>query len=650
MHTIGLIEKIKILEDRIRKLEDQNEFYKNIITELPFGIQIFDKYGETILENKKQIEILGLPSKRKNKAKFNILTDPFAIATGSDTRYKKVYAGLKAEHEYECNMGMQENKWETRKDTRIFKEIITPIKNKKEEVEFVFTTVIDITKKRRAENRLKESKILFKTIFDLIDVGINISDKDGNIKECNKASEKILGYTKKDLLTKNYKDKQWNIVRPDLSPMPINEFPIEKAIAENKEVLNIEMGIVQQDGITWIMANAAPLKNEKQEIFVTYIDITDRKKEEFQRILFNRNFESFLTNTSDFIYFKDKKSRMLFCSQTMAEISGHKHWKHLVGKNDLELFPEDVAKIYMEEDNLVIKKKKPLLNYEEPYYNTDGNKRLFQTNKWPLFDENGNVTGIFGISRDITEKLKAEQRLLHSEQQLKKLNATKDKLFSIIAHDLRNPFNALISLNDLVYEKIKSNDIDYAKELIKHIQESSNQGLYLLENLLQWSRIQTGSFEYNPSSFCFNELVGNIERLLKASSATKQISITQNIAPDLNMIADMFMVETILRNLLTNAIKFTPEGGKIEISASVQKNNILVSVIDNGIGIPKDKLEKLFTLDSNYSSVGTKNERGTGLGLILCKEFIERHKGKIWVKSEENAGSTFSFTIKQDFS
>ncbi len=650
MYTIDFNEKIKILEDRIRILEDQNKLYKNIINNLPVGIQVYDKHGISCFMNPQQCKQLGVPSIHTAIGKFNILTDPFPVTTGASEIYKKVYEGNVYEYEYEFNWGMEENKWNTRKDKRLFREKIIPLKNENDEVEYVFTTVIDITQKRRAENKLKESKILFKTIFELIDVGINILDKDGNILECNKASERILAKTREKLLTKNYKDKEWNIVRPDLSPMPINEFPLEKALTENKEVLNVEMGIVQQDGITWIMVNAAPLKNEKKEIFVTYIDITDRKNEEFQRIIFNRNFESFLTHTSDFLYFKDKKSRMLFCSQTLAEISGHKHWKHLVGKNDMELFPEDLAKIYLEEDKCVIKERKPLLNYEEPYYNQDGEKRQFQTNKWPLFDDNGIVTGIFGISRDITEKLKADKKILQSEQQLKKLNATKDKIFSIIAHDLRNPFNALISLNDLVYEKIESNDLDSAKELVKYIQESSNEALYLLENLLQWSRIQTGSLEFNPSSFNFNELLDKILLLLKASSTTKKITITQNISPNLIMVADIFMIETIIRNIVTNAIKFTPLGGEIEISASVQTNEILISILDNGIGIPKNKIDNLFKTENNYSSVGTKNETGTGLGLILCKEFIDKHNGKIWVESKENEWSKFSFTINHKFS
>ncbi|MBN1970162.1 MAG: PAS domain S-box protein [Candidatus Delongbacteria bacterium] len=942
----------------MKELEKKNTLYESIIHNLPIGIQVFDRNGVSYLVNHKQSELLGLPDLSVGIGKFNVLTDPYAVASGAAKIYQDVYKGKKHEHTYEYNLGIDENKWDTRKDTRIFDEKIIPLKNNQQDTEFVLAVLDDVTDKKRREAKqtdaeealrksnehhknfvnhspdilykfsnkrgalywsvrvtdilgfstdeltldpklwynsihpddkvmvndaienynkgekynieyriktktgnwvwlhdyfmfkenkgdeiiieghatditkrkeleielaeakqrfdmameatkdglwdwnmltneiyfspnwkrmlgyesnelpnnfsvweqlthpedvkkswdllnehisgkherfeiefrmkhkkgnwidilsranayfddngnahrvvgthvdirkqkqlekqliaekvkannyadeitaineelnqsnqeylalneelkqtnetlhhtnikLEESEIKFKTVFDILDVGLTITDEQGNIIDCNKASEKILGITKEEHLARNFAGKEWDIVRPDLSPMPVNEFASVRALKESKAILNIEMGILKPEEITWISANATPIHLKGYGVLVAFIDITDRKKSEQERILFNRNFEAFLNQTSDFVYFKDNESRFVFCSQPLAEITGHKHWKEMIGKHDLEVFPTDTAKIYYEEELPVFKEGIPLLEKTDPYYDKNGNKRFVLTNKWPLFDDNKQIVGIFGISRDITDRLEAEQKIKKSEKQLKELNATKDKFFSIIAHDLRNPFNALIGMNDLVSKKIDADDIETAKEILEHINNSSNQALNLLNNLLQWSRIQTGNLEFQPSHFDFEKSLGNVLALLEVNYKKKDISLKVTIEPYLQVYADKFMIETIMRNLISNAIKFTKKGGKIEVIAIKPGNRLEVSVQDSGIGISESKINMLFSIENNITSYGTENEKGSGLGLILCKEFIEKHNGKIWVESKENKGTRFTFKIKQ---
>ncbi len=241
--------------------------------------------------------------------------------------------------------------------------------------------------------------------------------------------------------------------------------------------------------------------------------------------------------------------------------------------------------------------------------------------------------------------LEQAEQLKQSNEQLKLLNATKDKFFSIIAHDLRNPFNVLIGLSDIMqrnYDKLSPDKIQKYSEIISL---SAKSGYNLLENLLQWSRSQTGNISYSPVKLQLSSVIEETLDLLAANAEKKGVIIQQMVDSNFTVFADESMLLTILRNLISNAIKFSFENGKVVISAKTVEGMAQISISDNGIGIPADKIDNLFRIDVNYTTKGTANESGTGLGLLLCKEFVERHNGKIWVESQEGKGSTFYFTV-----
>ena len=232
-----------------------------------------------------------------------------------------------------------------------------------------------------------------------------------------------------------------------------------------------------------------------------------------------------------------------------------------------------------------------------------------------------------------------------SEARLHHLNATKDKFFSIIAHDLKSPFNAIIGFSNLLTEQIKEKDYDGINEYAEIIQNTSVRAMSLLTNLLEWSSSQTGRMEYNPEYFELIIFINELTDLSNDSAKQKSIPLFKELPHNIIVFADKAMISTVFRNLISNAIKFSNPEGKITISAEKMTNEFRISVSDNGIGIEKNTIEKLFRIDQNNSTKGTQNELGTGLGLILCKEFIEQHGGKIWVESEVGKGSKFSFTI-----
>ncbi len=252
-------------------------------------------------------------------------------------------------------------------------------------------------------------------------------------------------------------------------------------------------------------------------------------------------------------------------------------------------------------------------------------------------------------NRLLTEKNdkleEANKKLQESETDLKKSNATKDKFFSIIGHDLRNPLNALLGFSEL----ISGNPDDYTAEEIRSyvriINEAAKNIHQLIENLLDWSRSQSGNIEFNPEEFSLRELISETKQVNIVHANKKEISITEDIPKDIMVFADKNLLATIMRNLLNNAIKFTPDKGSITIAAVPENGFVKISVSDTGIGMTEDQMQQLFELDTSMIISGTAEEKGTGLGLILCKEFVVMHNGRIWVESEPEKGSSFHFTL-----
>ena len=273
------------------------------------------------------------------------------------------------------------------------------------------------------------------------------------------------------------------------------------------------------------------------------------------------------------------------------------------------------------------------------------NNKTYQKTKTVINSSKGKYLGTLIILHDITEQKSTEAQLIENEIHLRELNATKDKFFSIIAHDLLNPFNSIVGLSDYLAEQVHVKNYDEIEQYAYIIQKSSYRAMDLLLNLLEWSRSQTGRMEFNPENVEFTVLINQVTELLIDSDNQKSITIVKELPDSVTVVADKNMMGAILRNLISNAIKFTSPGGHIVISVLQNQDGLMVAVADTGVGIEEDNLEKLFRIDGNYSTLGTQKEQGTGLGLILCKEFIEKHGGKIWAESEVGEGSKFIFTI-----
>jgi PAS domain S-box-containing protein len=261
------------------------------------------------------------------------------------------------------------------------------------------------------------------------------------------------------------------------------------------------------------------------------------------------------------------------------------------------------------------------------------------------FDKTKKPIRVSGTNMDLSEQKKAEQALKESKQMLQIANATKDKFFSIIAHDLRGPLINIESFSELLIEGLRERDHLKYEKFLTLLHSSAKSAVCLLDNLLNWARSQTEQIIFNPRYLNCSAVIQKVLEGSKAIAKLKSISVNFIQSDEMKIYADQDMLMTILRNLISNSIKFTHSEGRIDIFIVRNREFIEITISDNGVGMNEDKRNRLFKLGTNTRTNGTENERGSGLGLVLCKEFIEKHGGKIWVESEKGKGSDFKFTL-----
>lgn len=256
----------------------------------------------------------------------------------------------------------------------------------------------------------------------------------------------------------------------------------------------------------------------------------------------------------------------------------------------------------------------------------------------PVFGADGTHYGRIYTFHDITDRK-------NFERQLAQLNSDKDRFISILAHDLRSPFNSLLGFTELLSEKLHELTTQEIDTIATTINNTAQKTFTLLEDTLLWASVQSKKITYSPGLANISSIMTEVTEILEPVAQFKNIRLENNTKEELNTNVDIYMFKAILRNLISNAIKFTNKNGKIEISASHVGSNTVIKVTDNGVGMKQEVIDKLFSFSRTNSSIGTANEAGTGLGLILCKDFVDKHNGKIWVESNIGEGTTVSFSI-----
>jgi PAS domain S-box-containing protein len=375
-------------------------------------------------------------------------------------------------------------------------------------------------------------------------------------------------------------------------------------------------------------------------------DITEQKRMEDALRQSEQRLTSIYNTVADAIFClsvePDQQFRFVSLNSAFSKIIGIPA-RQIVGQLVNEVIPKPVLSLGLDKYQKAIKKKS-VVRWEETSEFPTG-QITGEVSIAPIFNDKDECTYLVGAIHDITERKNAELQLQKYSEELKVANETKDKFFSIIAHDLLSPFGGFLGVSDYLAYEIDTLNKNEIVKLSKELNTSLHKQYELLTNLLDWSRLQRKNFSLDIETFFLcKELNREIEQLILIAGQ-KEIELRNKVENDLKVCADLNMLRLVLRNLISNSIKFTKKKGFVEVSAVNKENSIEISISDNGIGIAKEISEKLFKDDSRYSTEGTAKEKGTGLGLLLCKEIVEKHGGKIWVESEVGKGSKFIFTI-----
>lgn len=383
------------------------------------------------------------------------------------------------------------------------------------------------------------------------------------------------------------------------------------------------------------------------------MDVTDRRKAEIELRELNSDFITLLENSGDFIYFKDKDSRIRFCSQTLARITGHASWREMIGKHDSEIFPADTARVYHDEELPIFGEGRALLNKTDPYYDEDGRQGWVSTNKWPVFgDDKKTVVGIFGISRDITELKLAEdkinelnrdleRRVEERTEQLEAANKELEAFSYSVSHDLRTPLRAIDGFSRILIDDYNDKLDDEGRRLLGVVRDNTSRMGQLIDDILKFSR--TGRVELNFSQTDMSHLVREVFDELRSAGGDGKLSLEVGTLP--NALCDSAMMRQVFVNLLSNAIKFSrskPEP-KISVGGRVEGGEAVYYVKDNGVGFDMQYSGKLFGVFQRLH--GVTEFEGTGIGLAIVKRVITRHGGRVWAEGVLGEGATIYFAL-----
>jgi PAS domain S-box-containing protein len=491
----------------------------------------------------------------------------------------------------------------------------------------------DISDRKKSQEELNRRESVYSKLVANIGDVIAIIDGNGINKYKSPNIEKWFGWKPEELVGLS----TWNNVHPeDLEPA--QRF-LGALMSEPNSIGTTQLRYLCKDkSYKWIEFTGINLLNDPdiQGLLGNYHDITDRKKAEEVLKNSENRYRMLFERSNDAIFIVETETgRYLDANKAAENITG-KSLDELKSLKTHEITPKG-SKKRLEK---IMNTTKPMEMGEVEYVRPDGTSRTALLNTIPL--SSGQA---YGIARDISERKKAEADIKLKNEELIRANADKDRFMSILAHDLKSPFSSILGFLELLNENIYTYDINKIANIIKLVDKAAHNTYNLLEDLLLWVRSQSGKIPFEPQELNFQTLCNDVVAILEQNAKAKELSVKSIIDDQLFVFADNDMLKTVLRNLVSNAIKFTNKGGNIEIKASKSVVFTTISVKDDGVGIRPEVLEKLFDVAQAHSTSGTANETGTGLGLFICKDFIEKHKGKIVVESKLCKGSSFTISL-----
>lgn len=499
-------------------------------------------------------------------------------------------------------------------------------------------------KRDEVEKIITDKESLLRLVLETLPIGVWIMDRGGNIQYGNSAGRKIWEGAKYVGIEEFGEYKGWwhdtgKLIEP-------GEWAAARAIQKGEVSLDEVIDIQCFDGSYKTMLNSAlPIRDSENAIvgaIITNQDITGRIAQE--RDLRLRNVA--LETAANAILMTDTRGDIIWVNEAFTKMTGYS-LEESIGKN-----PRDLIKSGQHDEQFYKNLWDTILSgnvWRGTMLNKRKNGVLYPEEQTitPVRDASGKITHFIAIKLDITIRKEYEAQLREYADKLEAINANKDKFFSLISHDLRGPFSTLQGFVSLLIEESNEMQSEKTKRIVNNIDHLTHNISELLINLLDWSRIQLGNFEMDPHPVHLRGFLKTTFELFSESAGAKRISLQNDVDDSIFIVADTNMLQSILRNFLSNAIKFTPQGGTVRVAAREEHAQTIVEIRDTGLGMNRELLTKLFRVGERVTRLGTANEKGSGLGLLLSKEFIEKHGGRIWIESIEGEGTTFHFSIPQ---
>ncbi len=619
---------------RNRKLKRDQHLFKVLMEYTTDSIYFKDKESRFIKINKSTIEKLGFKEESEvvGKSDFDIFTDEHARKAFEDE--KNIITSEEALE------GIEEK--ETWSDGRITWVSSTklPLYDENNNVMGTFGITRDITQIKESEEKIREAKNRIELLFNLVPSGVFIVDENKVVTAWNKRAEEITGYSKEEVIGKECKL---------FAGKPCNDSCGLYNENVKKPILGAQCIIITKKGDKIeISKNVDQITDSDGNVIggiESFEDITEQNRIRAALKNSEARYRTLYENATIGIYQSDPKGNVQMANPALLKFLGYSSIDELSSIDiATQGYADPLARKRFKE---LLAKNEEIYGFENAWKKSDGSIVYLRESARIVKQQDGKPLYYEGTIEDITERILAEQKLKELAEELKNINASKDKFFSIIAHDLKSPFTAILGYSEILMNEAEELERIELKEFTTNLNNVAKSTFSLLSNLLEWSRLQTQRIVFSPEYFLVSELVYSIMDLFSQNASSKNIELNINLDKELKVFADRNMVSTIIRNLVSNAIKFTSAHGQIRVSGEQTNGSVIISVKDSGIGISDEDLKKLFKIDSQFTTTGTNQEIGTGLGLLLCKELVEKQRGTIWVESEIGKGSSFFFTLPQ---
>lgn len=631
-NIIRIVKDITVRKNMEIALKESELRYRTLIDNLQEGVFYVDNNGDMIYANKRCCEMFGYNiNELIGKSSYKLLYDNKDIELAKKKNQLRMQ-GISDTYELKCKKKNGELIWCYVNGT--------PYYDIKGNIIGSVTIVTDISEQKIADEELRKSEIKFQTIFMLSVDAIGVSKNGINIL-VNPAFLNLFGYESyEEVIGK----PETILMSPDEKDK-IQEYTKKRSAGEHAPPSYTTKG-VKKDGTVFsleVHVTSYEVENEVYSIAImrdiTKLEIAQKALRESEE-----NYRTLVNTSPDAIVVTDTKHNITLVNQSALDMFGYKNSDKIIGRQYFDFISsKDIAKAKQISKNIY--KKNFITNTEFLMFKRDRSEFPADLSASVIKDYNGKPKGVVTIIRDITKRKQDEYHLRKYAEEQAELNATKDKFYSIIAHDLKSPFQTLLGYSDMLRSYVKDLSPEKIYDYSDNIYKATTETYSLLENLLQWTGSQTGRIKANPEIIYVIELFYSIIKSFKEISKKKGIILYSNVIGDIFIYADRNMITTILRNLVSNAIKFTNRDGQVVLDAKEYENHVIITVKDTGIGISKENIRKLFKIGSTYSTKGTEKEKGTGLGLIICKEFAEKNNGNLIVESYPGKGSTFMLKL-----